>query len=49
MTVYGDRRMPSLDAATEWLQSATQSPAELRGRVVLVDNWPHPCNTWQRT
>ena len=32
-------RMPSLDGATEWLNSEPLGPAELRGHVVLVDFW----------
>jgi hypothetical protein len=29
--------MPTLDGATEWLSSEPLGPAELRGRVVLVN------------
>jgi thiol-disulfide isomerase/thioredoxin len=49
MTGYGDRRMPSLDAASEWLNSAPLSPADLRGQVVLVDFWTLTCINWLRT
>ena len=41
--------MPSLGGATEWLNSEPLSPAELRGRVVLVDFWTLTCINWLRT
>jgi thiol-disulfide isomerase/thioredoxin len=41
--------MPSLDGATEWLNSPPLSPAGLRGRVVLVDFWTYTCINWLRT
>ena len=37
MTVFDRLRMPSLDGAAEWLNSEPLGPAELRGRVVLVN------------
>jgi hypothetical protein len=37
VTVFDRLRMPSLDGATEWLNSEPLGPAELRGRVVLVN------------
>ena len=39
--------MPSLDA-TEWLNSEPLGPAELRGRVVLVNFWTLTCINWLR-
>src|SRR3954447_18185401 len=42
-------RMPALDAATAWLNSAPLGPAELRGHVVLVDFWTFTCINWLRT
>ena len=42
-------RMPSLDGATAWLNSAPLSPAELRGKVVLVEFWTYTCINWRRT
>jgi thiol-disulfide isomerase/thioredoxin len=42
-------RMPALDAATAWLNSAPLGPAELRGHVVLVDFWTLTCINWLRT
>jgi thiol-disulfide isomerase/thioredoxin len=41
--------MPSLDAATEWLNTEPLSPDELRGHVVLVDFWTLTCINWLRT
>jgi len=41
--------MPSLDGAVAWLNSKPLSPAELRGKVVLVDFWTYTCINWQRT
>jgi len=35
--------MPSLNGATGWLNSAPLTPAELRGKVVLVDFWTYSC------
>ena len=42
-------RMPSLGGATAWLNSEPLDPAELRGRVVLVDFWTLTCINWLRT
>jgi thiol-disulfide isomerase/thioredoxin len=41
--------MPSLGGATGWLNSEPLGPAELRGRVVLVDFWTLTCINWLRT
>jgi thiol-disulfide isomerase/thioredoxin len=48
MTVFGRMRMPSLGGATGWLNSEPLSPAELRGRVVLVNFWTFTCINWLR-
>ena len=40
--------MPSLDGATEWLNSEPLDPAELRGNVVLVNFWTLTCINWLR-
>ena len=39
----------SLGGATQWLNSEPLSPAQLRGRVVLVDFWTLSCINWLRT
>jgi thiol-disulfide isomerase/thioredoxin len=41
--------LPSLDGATGWLNSPPLTPAELRGKVVLVDFWTYTCINWLRT
>ena len=41
--------MPSLDGATEWLNSPPLSADELRGKVVLVQFWTYTCVNWLRT
>jgi thiol-disulfide isomerase/thioredoxin len=41
--------MPSLDSATEWLNSPPLSAEGLRGKVVLVDFWTYTCINWLRT
>jgi thiol-disulfide isomerase/thioredoxin len=48
MTVFDRLRMPSLGGATEWLNSEPLGPAELRGRVVLVNFWTLTCINWLR-
>src|SRR5215216_4681264 len=40
--------MPSLDGATEWLNSEPLGPAGLRGQVVLVNFWTLTCINWLR-
>jgi hypothetical protein len=37
VTVFDRVHMPTLDGATEWLNSEPLGPAELRSRVVLVN------------
>jgi thiol-disulfide isomerase/thioredoxin len=41
--------LPSLGGATDWLNSAPLSTADLRGKVVLVDFWTYTCINWLRT
>jgi thiol-disulfide isomerase/thioredoxin len=41
--------MPSLDGATQWLNSPPLTAASLRGKVVLVDFWTYTCINWLRT
>jgi hypothetical protein len=40
---------PSLAGATAWINSAALSPAELRGRVVLVNFCTYTCINWLRS
>jgi thiol-disulfide isomerase/thioredoxin len=49
MTVFQRHRMPSLDGATEWLNSLALGRSDLDGRVVLVDFWTLTCVNWLRT
>jgi thiol-disulfide isomerase/thioredoxin len=41
--------MPSFAGAIEWVNSKPLTPAELRGKVVLVDFWTYTCVNWRRT
>ena len=40
---------PSLNGATEWINSQPLTPPDLRGNVVLVDFWTYTCVNWLRT
>jgi thiol-disulfide isomerase/thioredoxin len=40
--------VPSFAGATEWLNSEPLGPAELRGRIVLVNFWTWTCINWLR-
>jgi thiol-disulfide isomerase/thioredoxin len=48
MSVFARVQMPSLGGATGWLNSEPLGPAELRGRVVLVNFWTLTCINWLR-
>jgi thiol-disulfide isomerase/thioredoxin len=41
--------LPSFGGATGWLNSEPLTPADLRGRVALVDFWTYTCVNWLRT
>jgi hypothetical protein len=41
-------RLPSFDGATGWLNSAPLAPADLRGKVVVVDFCTYTCINWLR-
>ena len=40
--------LPPLDGATGWLNTPPLGPAELRGRVVLINFWTLTCVNWLR-
>src|SRR3954453_20579721 len=48
MSVSAGVHMPSLDGATGWLNSEPLGPAELRGKVVVVNFWTLTCINWLR-
>src|ERR1044071_6644720 len=40
--------LASLQRANEWLNSPPLTPADLRGKVVLVNFWTYTCINWRR-
>jgi thiol-disulfide isomerase/thioredoxin len=42
-------KMPALDRGTEWLNSKPLTPADLRGKVVLINFWTYTCINWLRS
>jgi thiol-disulfide isomerase/thioredoxin len=49
LTSADDRRAPTLDGATTWLNSDPLTPADLHGHVVAYDFWTYTCVNWLRT
>jgi thiol-disulfide isomerase/thioredoxin len=47
--VPGRSALPSVERATEWLNSPPLTAEALRGKVVLVDFWTYTCINWLRT
>jgi len=47
LPIEGD--LPPFAGATGWLNSPPLAPADLRGKVVLVDIWTYTCINWRRT
>jgi thiol-disulfide isomerase/thioredoxin len=45
----GDVRLAGFKGATGWLNSPPITPADLLGKVVLVDFWTYTCINWLRT
>ena len=41
--------LPSVEHATEWINSPPLTASALRGKVVLVDFWTYTCINWLRT
>jgi thiol-disulfide isomerase/thioredoxin len=41
--------MPSLGAASAWLNSQPLTATDLRGDVILIDFWTYTCINWRRT
>jgi thiol-disulfide isomerase/thioredoxin len=41
--------LPSLSAATAWLNSPPLTATGLRGKVVLIDFWTYSCVNWRRS
>src|SRR4051812_43193757 len=48
-TFAADGPLTSFRSATGWLNSPPLTPADLRGKVVLVDIWTYTCVNWLRT
>ena len=45
----GEKKMPPLRGAVEWLNSKPLDAEDLGGKVVLVDFWTFTCINWRRT
>jgi thiol-disulfide isomerase/thioredoxin len=44
-----EREIPSFSGATAWLNTQPLTPADLHGKVVLVEFWTYTCINWRRT
>jgi thiol-disulfide isomerase/thioredoxin len=42
-------KLPPLNGAAAWLNFGQRTPADLHGKVVLVDFWTYTCINWLRT
>lgn len=42
-------KLPSFSGATLWLNSPPLAPADLRGKVIVVEFWTYTCINWRRT
>jgi thiol-disulfide isomerase/thioredoxin len=49
LRLSSEGHVPSLDGATEWLNSEPFTAADLRGHVVAFDFWTFTCINWIRT
>ena len=47
--VHVEGQLPPLDGASGWLNSPPLTPADLQGKVVLVEFWTYTCINWRRT
>jgi thiol-disulfide isomerase/thioredoxin len=47
--LHAEGRLPGFDGASGWVNSEPLEPAQLLGRVVLVDFWTLTCINWLRT
>lgn len=48
-TSDANQKLPSFGGATEWFNTKPLTPADLRGKVVLVEFWTYTCINWRRT
>src|ERR1700742_2631246 len=48
-TMFDRVQLPSLGAATGWLNKNPLGPSDLRGHVVVVNFWTFTCINWLRT